>query len=65
MSSNQGMIYILNDNFELDKLYGLVGSPKTSWVLPSLGILINSYPRGNQLLKNDGSLVRVECKANK
>jgi len=64
MSSNYGDIHIIQDNFKLEKLYGLVGMPKSSWLLSNGDLLINSHPRGSQVLTKAGYLKRVKCIAN-
>ena len=61
MSFNEGMTYLLNDNMELQKYYGLVGAPTSSWKLSDGPILINSYKNGSQVLQSDGTLKRVTC----
>lgn len=65
MSSNFGDIHIIQDDFKLEKLYGLVGAPRSSWLLNNGDLLINSYPTGSQVLTKAGYLKRVKCIANK
>ncbi|KPV98304.1 hypothetical protein AN214_00065 [Pseudoalteromonas sp. P1-9] len=64
MSSDNGMLYLvtfLNKKPHLTKLFGLIGAPKSSLKLANGDLLINSR-EGSQILKSDGSLVRVSCK---
>ncbi|OUL58800.1 hypothetical protein [Pseudoalteromonas ulvae] len=64
MSSNNGMLYLVtfvNEKPQLSKLYGLIGSPKSSLKLANGELLVNSR-EGSQVLSNDGSLFRVSCK---
>ncbi|MAO30176.1 MAG: hypothetical protein CL595_07920 [Alteromonas sp.] len=65
MSWNYGDIHLINSNFETEKLYSLVGKPKSSWLLDNGDLLINSYPKGSQVLTKSGYLKRVQCIANK
>ena len=65
MSSNNGMLYLvtfLNKKPHLSKLFGLIGAPESSLKLANGDLLINSR-EGSQILKSDGSLVRVSCKS--
>lgn len=65
MDSNYGDIHLILDNFKLEKLFGLVGMPRSSWMLNSGDLLINSHPTGSQVLTKAGYLKRVNCIANK
>lgn len=65
MSSNFGDIHIIQNDFKLEKLYGLVGAPRSSWLLNNGDLLINSHPTGSQVLTKAGYLKRVKCIANK
>ncbi|MBA6288578.1 hypothetical protein [Colwellia sp. MB3u-4] len=65
MSGNHGDIHLVNANFKLEKLYSLVGMPKSSWLLENGDLLINSYPSGSQVLTKSGYMKRVQCIANK
>jgi hypothetical protein len=63
MSSDSGVLYLitfLNGKPQIIKLFGLIGSPKTSLKLSNGDLLINSR-NGSQVLKSDGSLIRVSC----
>jgi hypothetical protein len=63
MSSNNGMLYLVtfsDGKPHISKLYGLIGAPSSSFKLPNGNLLINSRD-GSQILKKDGSLVRVSC----
>lgn len=66
MTSDQGMTYLvtfLNDQPHITKFIGLIGAPKTSLKLKNGDLLINSKA-GDQVLRKDGSLIRVNCSAN-
>jgi hypothetical protein len=65
MSWNYGHIHLINSDFEIEKLYSLVGMPKSSWLLENGELLINSYPSGSQVLTKSGYMKRVQCIANK
>ncbi|QCZ92192.1 hypothetical protein [Salinimonas iocasae] len=65
MSWNYGDIYLVNEYFQLEKLYSLVGMPQSSWLLENGDLLINSYPSGSQVLTKNGYMKRVQCIANK
>lgn len=65
MSSNFGDIHVIQDDFKLVKLYGLVGAPESSWLLSNGDLLVNSRPAGSQVLTKAGYLKRVQCIANK
>ncbi|BFT29525.1 hypothetical protein D210916BOD24_07010 [Alteromonas sp. D210916BOD_24] len=63
MMSNSGTIYLVHfvqGQPEISKLHGLIGAPKSSLKLLSGDLLINT-DHGSQLLKRDGSLIRVRC----
>lgn len=63
MMSNSGSIYLVHfvqGQPEITKLHGLIGAPKSSLKLLSGDLLINT-DHGSQLLKRDGSLIRVRC----
>lgn len=63
MMSNNGSIYLVHfaqGQPEITKLHGLIGAPKSSLKLLSGDLLINTA-HGSQLLKRDGSLIRVKC----
>jgi hypothetical protein len=64
MSSDNGMVYLVTfkqNKPEVSKLFGLLGSPKSSLKMKSGDLLIHSR-EGSQLLKSDGSFIRVQCK---
>lgn len=65
MGSNFGNIHIIQDDFKLEKLYGLVGAPRSSWLLSNGDLLINSHSTGSQVLTKAGYLKRVKCIANR
>ena len=65
MMSNEGEVNLITKEFKLQKLFSLVGMPKSSWKLSNGDLLINSYPSGSQVLTKSGHLKRVECIANK
>ncbi|MFW8591848.1 hypothetical protein ACOI22_13655 [Glaciecola sp. 2405UD65-10] len=61
LSTNKGILYLLDKEFELHKYYGLIGAPVSSWLLNDGSILINSYDSGSQVFNNDYTLQRVSC----
>ncbi|MBQ4836622.1 hypothetical protein [Pseudoalteromonas luteoviolacea] len=61
LSSNTGKISLLTPDFKLETLFGLIGSPQSSWLLGNGDLLINSYPKGTQVLTKKGYLKRVKC----
>ncbi|QDP00698.1 hypothetical protein [Thalassotalea sp. PS06] len=61
LSDNYGYIYILHQDLTLEKYFGLIGMPRTSWLLENGDLIINSYPKGSQLLTVEGDLKRVNC----
>ncbi|WP_394193124.1 hypothetical protein [Pseudoalteromonas atlantica] len=65
LSWNYGDIHFINSDFEIEKLYSLVGMPESSWQLASGDLLINSYPSGSQVLTKNGYMKRVQCIADK
>jgi hypothetical protein len=65
LSWNYGDIHFINSDFEIEKLYSLVGMPVSTWHLESGDLLINSYPSGSQVLTKNGYMKRVQCVANK
>ena len=65
LSWNYGDIHLIDSNFEIEKLYSLVGMPKSSWLLENGELLINSYPSGAQVLTKSGFMKRVQCISNK
>ncbi|WP_462152570.1 hypothetical protein [Pseudoalteromonas xiamenensis] len=65
MHSNNGKISLITPDFKVETLYGLIGKPQSSWLLENGDLLINSYPRGSQVLTKSGQLKRVSCIANK
>jgi len=65
LSWNYGDIHFINSDFEIEKLYSLVGMPVSTWHLESGALLINSYPSGSQVLTKNGYMKRVQCIANK
>lgn len=65
MMSNYGDIDLISRDFKIEKLYSLVGMPKSSWLLENGDLLINSYPSGSQVLTKNGYMKRVHCIANK
>ena len=65
MMSNEGEVSLISNEFEFNKLFSLIGMPKSSWKLNNGDLLINSYPSGSQVLTKSGYLKRVECITNK
>ncbi|WP_242441742.1 hypothetical protein [Pseudoalteromonas piscicida] len=65
MMSNYGNIHLMSNDFKIEKLYSLVGMPKSSWILENGDLLINSYPSGSQVLTQSGYMKRVKCISNK
>lgn len=65
LSWNYGDVHFINSDFEIEKLYSLVGMPESSWQLENGDLLINSYPSGSQILTKNGYMKRVQCIANK
>lgn len=65
MGSNFGDVHIIQGEFKLEKFYGLVGAPRSSWLLSNGDLLINSHPTGSQVLTKAGYLKRVKCITNK
>ncbi|MCG7550561.1 hypothetical protein [Pseudoalteromonas sp. Of7M-16] len=61
LSSNSGKISLLTPDFKMETLFGLIGSPQSSWLLSNGDLLINSYPKGSQVLTQKGYLKRVKC----
>ncbi len=64
MHTTTAEIHLFN-NGSVTKLFNLLGAPRTSWLLPSGELLINSPPHGSQVLTKSGMLKRVVCNANK
>ncbi len=60
-SQNFGAIHFVNENFKLEKIFGLTGMPVSSWFLENGDLLINSYPDSVQVLTKVGFLMRVQC----
>ncbi|KAA1154262.1 hypothetical protein [Pseudoalteromonas fuliginea] len=65
LSRNYGDIHLIDSNFEIKKLYSLVGMPKSSWLLENGNLLINSGTSGAQVLTKSGFMKRVQCVSNK
>ncbi|MDX3775521.1 hypothetical protein QE250_15495, partial [Chromatiaceae bacterium AAb-1] len=65
LSSNYGDIHLIDGDFKVEKLFGLVGMPRSSWLLDNGDLLINSYPSSSQVLTKAGYLKRVSCIASK
>jgi len=64
MMSNYGDLHLISNDFKIQKLYSLVGKPKSSWLLENGDLLINSFPSGSQVLTKGGFMKRVQCIAN-
>lgn len=63
LSFDTGMLHLITFNEgkpEIAPLYGLLGSPQASQKLMNGDLLIKSR-MGEQLLRTDGSLIRVHC----
>jgi len=65
MSSSEGEVNLITNQFKLTQLFSLIGVPKSSWKLNNGDLLIKSYPSGSQVLTKSGYLKRVECIVNK
>lgn len=65
MTFNSGEVSLVEPNLKVSSLFKLVGAPKSSWLLPTGDLLINSYDQGSQVITTDGDMKRVVCRANK
>lgn len=61
MHENKGTVHVVNENLDLDLMFGLVANPNKIHQLNSGEILISSDKIGSQLLSLDGHLKRVDC----
>ena len=63
ITNDAGSLYLitfLNRKPQITKLFGFIGAPQSSLKMSNGDLLINSR-NGSQILKSDGSLIRVLC----
>jgi len=60
-SGNIHYLELTDNGFHLQKLHGLVSTPRHSWKINSKEIFITSF-EGNQILHDNGALIGVRCK---